>query len=164
MIKYAIACLVVIIFAIVFILAVNCCKITSRNHSILSEGSFYTSLLPTPIVVTRTKEKAKERDLVVREIPSHEVSKHAVDYLKGEKCVICMDKFCVKEFFSLLPCEHLFHTNCIEQWLKVNLHTFCPLCKSIVLVDDLKLLREQFEAVDDDNVWLKQKFLVPRCA
>ena len=41
-------------------------------------------------------------------------------------CTICMENYALEQFLKLLPCTHMFHTSCIETYLK-NFSTQCPL-------------------------------------
>ncbi|XP_010469020.1 PREDICTED: RING-H2 finger protein ATL22 [Camelina sativa] len=44
-------------------------------------------------------------------------------------CSICLSEYATKESVRCLPeCEHCFHTECIDAWLK--LHSSCPVCRS----------------------------------
>ena len=46
-------------------------------------------------------------------------------------CSICLDPWTVEEEGSLavrLPCSHLFHSDCIKQWLSVR--NSCPMCRT----------------------------------
>jgi len=43
-------------------------------------------------------------------------------------CHICLVETAKDEDCFVLPCEHVFHSGCIEQWLK--LHNNCPVCRS----------------------------------
>jgi hypothetical protein len=43
-----------------------------------------------------------------------------------EQCGVCMENYVVGETRKILPCEHVFHANCIETWLRHN-STKCPL-------------------------------------
>ena len=46
-------------------------------------------------------------------------------------CSVCMDELVKDNEVIILPCEHIFHTNCIEEWLsKYNYN--CPVCKKEV--------------------------------
>ena len=42
-------------------------------------------------------------------------------------CTICLSNFQPKELITELPCNHLFHKNCLSQWFNHN--NTCPLCK-----------------------------------
>ncbi|PQQ07103.1 uncharacterized protein Pyn_07476 [Prunus yedoensis var. nudiflora] len=42
-----------------------------------------------------------------------------------EYCVFCMEK--MGEEVTCMPCSHLFHADCVVQWLKLC-HT-CPVCR-----------------------------------
>ena len=53
-----------------------------------------------------------------------------------EKCVICMEKYKINEDIKTLPCFHIFHKDCIEQWLKAGKDT-CPICKNKVNNNEL---------------------------
>ncbi|KAI8083178.1 uncharacterized protein BX664DRAFT_267396, partial [Halteromyces radiatus] len=35
-------------------------------------------------------------------------------------CAVCKDEFNQSEMVIELPCQHLFHDDCIKPWLKVN--------------------------------------------
>lgn len=45
----------------------------------------------------------------------------------NEKCTICLCEFENGEDVRRLPCMHLFHINCVDQWLVTN--TKCPICR-----------------------------------
>ena len=45
----------------------------------------------------------------------------------AENCVICKDDFTVGSTATQLPCRHMYHGDCINQWL-AN-HHVCPLCR-----------------------------------
>eukprot|EP00811_Abedinium_folium_P034935 NODE_7773_length_1551_cov_8.372191.p1 GENE.NODE_7773_length_1551_cov_8.372191~~NODE_7773_length_1551_cov_8.372191.p1 ORF type:complete len:413 (+),score=132.68 NODE_7773_length_1551_cov_8.372191:81-1241(+) len=43
------------------------------------------------------------------------------------RCQVCMEDFAEGDELRTLPCLHLFHTACVDQWLKVN--SICPTCR-----------------------------------
>ncbi|XP_001980514.3 uncharacterized protein LOC6553819 [Drosophila erecta] len=45
----------------------------------------------------------------------------------AEKCAICLTLFEIENEVRRLPCMHLFHTDCVDQWLVTNKH--CPICR-----------------------------------
>ena len=53
-----------------------------------------------------------------------------------EKCVVCMEKYKINDDIKTLPCFHIFHKECIEQWLKAGKDT-CPICKNKVNNNEL---------------------------
>ena len=44
----------------------------------------------------------------------------------NEQCTICMEEYTLGQSLKLLPCKHLFHTKCIETYLK-EFSVQCPL-------------------------------------
>ena len=51
-------------------------------------------------------------------------------------CSICLEEFQDNEIITVLPqCLHLFHTNCIGEWLLVRKSDTCPLCKTRIFVE-----------------------------
>lgn len=47
------------------------------------------------------------------------------------RCVICMINFEKEEEVRCLKCKHLFHVDCIDEWLAKEKK--CPVCKQEVL-------------------------------
>ncbi|XP_055382164.1 RING finger protein 11 [Condylostylus longicornis] len=45
---------------------------------------------------------------------------------KSRECVICMIEFSVGEAVRYLPCLHIYHVSCIDDWLMRSLT--CPSC------------------------------------
>ncbi|MED6120078.1 hypothetical protein PIB30_017525 [Stylosanthes scabra] len=42
-------------------------------------------------------------------------------------CCICLAKYADNDELRELPCDHIFHVDCIDKWLQIN--ASCPLCK-----------------------------------
>ena len=73
------------------------------------------------------------------------------------QCVICMTEFQKGDELESLPCIHLFHKECINQWFKES--NKCPLCKTFIQLDNppnnftnsirnVRSLRENFEGIE----------------
>lgn len=55
----------------------------------------------------------------------------------SKDCNICIESYTAGDTIVQLPCEHIFHRNCISNWLlkeKIN----CPVCRSDVRKDNNK--------------------------
>ena len=46
------------------------------------------------------------------------------------KCVICIDELEMKETCKMINCNHVFHKECIQDWLNVK-HN-CPICRTSI--------------------------------
>ena len=46
---------------------------------------------------------------------------------ENRKCLICLEEYVNNDNAIYLPCFHIFHKNCIIQWIKK--HANCPICK-----------------------------------
>jgi len=81
-----------------------------------------------PVQVTLTPEALNQLD----EITYEEVKEHIPEIDAEEQCSICLDKLIDKpedHKYTILPCNHIFHSNCIKEYLK-DYDYHCPICKS----------------------------------
>ncbi|KAI1718130.1 ring finger domain-containing protein [Ditylenchus destructor] len=61
-------------------------------------------------------------------LPMTQVTQAQVD--NGNQCATCMDTFKLNENVAQLECQHIFHRECIEPWLRKR--NTCPICRSVV--------------------------------
>lgn len=66
--------------------------------------------------------------------PSSQAGSSSGNLDEGEKCAICLGDYEEDEEVKTLPCTHMFHTECVDRWLKVN--RTCPFCKQSIRSDD----------------------------
>lgn len=87
------------------------------------------------------RDRVREMEQQIRSTPSASTSLLSTTSFRTEKlteaeqsveqCVVCMDKFGKEEEVTrMTKCQHKFHRNCIETWLRGSDH--CPLCRTKV--------------------------------
>ncbi|GLT56750.1 hypothetical protein SLA2020_297700 [Shorea laevis] len=60
--------------------------------------------------------------------------KNGEGLIDGTDCSVCLNEFQEDESLRLLPkCNHAFHINCIDTWLKS--HKNCPMCRAPIVCD-----------------------------
>ena len=67
----------------------------------------------------------------VRRIPTRRYNTESELY---DKCPICLDDFSPGVVVRQLPCSHIYHVKCIDQWLSLD-HQKCPLCKREIFLN-----------------------------
>lgn len=61
----------------------------------------------------------------IRALPTVQISAR---HLNGEgKCPVCQEKFQLRSGARQMPCDHIFHSDCIVPWLER--HNTCPVCR-----------------------------------
>ncbi|PRQ37246.1 putative transcription factor C2H2 family [Rosa chinensis] len=78
------------------------------------------------------EEDEDDNDDVVETSPASESAIEELEEMRDDSleeetrtCVICLEEVAGKA--TRLPCLHLFHEACIEEWLKIK--HMCPLCR-----------------------------------
>ena len=72
---------------------------------------------------------------ILEQLPESEIED--VSQLSEEKkeCIICLINFKKSDKITILPCTHMFHSFCVESWLKSK--DFCPVCKHKIVRGNL---------------------------
>ena len=94
-----------------------------RYHSLIAEAE--ASLV-------RLEQGLAEQETDSGDEPKELVEGTLCDYVfRGDEehnqCTICLTNFCVGEVIGQLPCRHIFHIDCIGEW--VFKHPTCPICR-----------------------------------
>jgi hypothetical protein len=61
-------------------------------------------------------------------------------HLHGQSCPICLQDLTSKEEVRTTPCDHAFHTNCLDYWCRQNLS--CPVCRSDLSADAIAAVQK----------------------
>lgn len=74
-------------------------------------------------------------EIVIRIVTNNIPNKHKFEFNLNEindssqvECSICLNEFKDKEIIIKTKCTHLFHHDCMKQWLKMK--TSCPFCRT----------------------------------
>jgi len=76
-----------------------------------------------------SRRTAGANDDTIEALPTRKFEASGSEAKCGEetRCQICMEDFEEGDDLRTLPCFHLFHSHCVDQWLKVN--SICPICR-----------------------------------
>jgi len=80
----------------------------------------------------------------VDKLPKVFITQQQVD--QKMECAICKDSFKIGEETIGLPCQHLYHGDCILPWLQQ--HNSCPVCRYELPVDDLEYEKQRREMME----------------
>jgi hypothetical protein len=64
---------------------------------------------------------------ILSELPEFKIEDLNKIPQEKKDCVICMNTFVKNDTAIILPCTHLFHSDCIKNWFKSS--NTCPICK-----------------------------------
>ena len=89
--------------------------------------------LPLNISVHQVAPNMSQEN-VVKTLDSSEKNKlvkYKLENDSNDKCTVCMSTMDKDEEICKLPCEHLFHSECIDGWLQ-KYNYICPVCRKEV--------------------------------
>lgn len=55
---------------------------------------------------------------------------------RDDKCVHCWDKWVTGQKAAVLQCEHVFHDECMLDWVKSSVSGCCPVCRQPIWLED----------------------------
>tara|TARA_A100001015_G_C14751000_1_gene617544 strand:+ start:55 stop:720 length:666 start_codon:yes stop_codon:yes gene_type:complete len=69
---------------------------------------------------------------------------------EGEKtCPVCLNDMDIGDQVRNLPCQHLFHKDCVDEWLRVN--ASCPTCRTSIIGNDDTSTHNSGNNIVNDN-------------
>ncbi|KAI3782987.1 hypothetical protein L2E82_13048 [Cichorium intybus] len=121
----ALACVTAVTFLLLsYFLITKCCYpltqfLTARTT---------TSEEPPSVYSTPAWQITGLDESLIRQIPICQYSKRDSENKRLHKCVVCLNEFQDYDTLRVLPsCNHGFHLQCIDTWLRDNLN--CPICR-----------------------------------
>jgi hypothetical protein len=89
----------------------------------------------TPQAQTRREgEPIATSKSTYRSLPRVKVTAYDIEKNESNECSICLDELVLGQPALRIPCGHLFHEDCIEDWLKKS--NECPVCRFELPTDD----------------------------
>jgi hypothetical protein len=78
-------------------------------------------------------------------------------------CPICLDIINIDDYNSknfnitFLNCNHVYHTNCLQEWVKQQLNNInkcsCPMCRDIIIdIPNYTVKNISYESSDEENI------------
>jgi hypothetical protein len=102
-------------------------RLNKRENDILARRNHDLEIVNRPRLEELSdneSNKKKEVENLIKIIPNSKIEK----VNKNLKCVICLNGFKIGDKESTLPCMHIFHYNCLKNWMYEQ--RWCPICKS----------------------------------
>lgn len=81
------------------------------------------------VKVTISKNDFEELQTII-------LTKENILKYEDKSCIICLEHYKIKDKIKILSCDHIFHENCIYQWLckeKIS----CPICRKDIRKNDI---------------------------
>lgn len=98
----------------------------------------------------------------LRSLPRIKVSKNDIEKNESSECSICLDELVLGQPALRIPCGHLYHEDCVEDWLKKS--NECPVCRFELPTDDAAYERGRKERMADRKIRLRHDDLAGRSA
>ncbi|KAL5559386.1 hypothetical protein UlMin_035597 [Ulmus minor] len=64
---------------------------------------------------------------IYQSMPLEDVAVEVIGNKEDVKCSICQEEYADGDEVGRLPCEHSYHVDCVQQWLRLK--NWCPICK-----------------------------------
>lgn len=101
-------------------------------QSFLTDSSLYNFVSNVFMGIDEDDFTMYDMEDVKLTLPIEEFNKYPVHKANqndhNKECYICLDKYIENEELTTLPCNHVFHKQCIQTWL-CNEHITCPICR-----------------------------------
>ena len=99
---------------------------TTSANNFLSSANLLLNLLNNMNIPTNNNMEDIQVTLDKNELNNIKV--HKLEKKLEQTCSVCMCDMNKEEEVSILPCDHIFHKDCINEWL-VNYNYKCPICR-----------------------------------
>ncbi|CAF0720369.1 unnamed protein product [Adineta steineri] len=113
---------------------------SSQNNSLssipISTSRRRRSIIPSNIRGLRSSDILSIPQKIYSSLKQQINDKHQQTILTNTQCYICLEDFQSIDSIKILNCQHIFHTHCINEWLRN--HSNCAYCRTAVRIDLLR--------------------------
>lgn len=98
----------------------------------------------------------------LRTLPRIKVSANDIEKNESNECSICLDELILGQPALRIPCGHLYHEDCVNDWLKKS--NECPVCRFELPTDDAAYEGGRLERMAGRKIRLRHDDLAARSA
>ena len=105
--------------------------------------------------LTRLDEQIKKKtldDAILERLRTVTIDKTMLTRADNDCCGICLDGYQVGQIVKYLPCNHRFHADCIDKWLR-NSSVNCPLDNLPINGNKVGAVNEIETKVEDEIIF-----------
>ncbi|CAD8061196.1 unnamed protein product [Paramecium sonneborni] len=71
------------------------------------------------------------------------IKERKMDHRQFEACTVCLIEYDKDSICRVTPCVHVFHSDCLQQWMVEKKHETCPMCREELNEQALEKFAEQ---------------------
>eukprot|EP00929_Paragymnodinium_shiwhaense_P074815 TRINITY_DN38283_c0_g2_i1.p1 TRINITY_DN38283_c0_g2~~TRINITY_DN38283_c0_g2_i1.p1 ORF type:complete len:354 (+),score=99.66 TRINITY_DN38283_c0_g2_i1:182-1243(+) len=98
----------------------------------------------------------------LRSLPRIKVTNYDIEVNESTECSICLDELVVGQPALRIPCGHLYHEDCVRDWLKKS--NECPVCRYELPTDDPEAEKERQKRSAGSKIRMKKADLARKSA
>ena len=90
---------------------------------------------------------------VLQSLPMVKITADDLLEQTNKECIVCLEEQTLGNFACKLPCGHIYHRNCIKEWLEKNCS--CPVCRYELETDDACFEQERKKRMKERKLRLR---------
>ena len=108
---------------------------TEKGNKYLEEAKknnpyYYLALKKKIFLNMNEKEQEEYKILEFERLPIERQNEIKQLIANNPSCSICLDEFNIFDEFSITKCDHIYHLDCIERYVKSSHKNSCPMCRA----------------------------------
>ncbi|CAK75191.1 unnamed protein product (macronuclear) [Paramecium tetraurelia] len=97
------------------------------------------------------------RKILWKNLSHHpKIKERRIDPKQFEACTVCLIEYDEGAICRVTPCVHVFHADCLHQWMVEKKHETCPMCREDLNEQALEKFAEQEKPNNPENQVLKK--------